>query len=63
MAELIIMDLPNSIMSAVRWVNDEGQTATYYLPKPLVDIMKANLTLQDMIDFKNRLNPEQHFTV
>lgn len=63
MAELIIIDLPNSLMSAVRWINDEGQTATYYLPKPLVDIMKQNLTLQDLIDYKARMNPEEHFTV
>lgn len=63
MATLILKDIPDSLMSLVRWINDAGETSTFYLPKPIVDIMKANLTLQDLQNYKARNNPEQKFTV
>lgn len=63
MAKLILKDIPDSLMSLVRWINDDGNVSTFYLPKPIVDIMKANLTIQDLQAYKVRNNPEQSFTV
>ncbi len=63
MAKLTVKDIPNSLMCVVRWENDSGVNQTYYLPKPLVDLMKANLTLQDLQNYKARNDPVMSFTV
>lgn len=63
MAKVTVKDIPDSLMTMIEWEGDTGKKARYFLPKPIVDLMKAKLTVSDLQAYKVRNDPPQSVTV